>query len=101
MIKDVADLFVAEGERTRQIVKKLKDEAKDALALSFSEAPPTEDELGRYRYFKDKQLPLLMRLADSAERRAALADIARAQGLKVSNLQKALAVAEKEAQEGA
>jgi hypothetical protein len=99
MIKDVADLYVAEGEGALQILDELRKQAKDALALSISEAPPKEDTLSAYRYFKAKQLPLLMRLEDPAERRAALEDIAGAQGLKVNILQKALAEAEKEAKE--
>lgn len=99
MIKDVADLYVAEGEGTLQILRELRDEAKDALALSISEAPPKGDTLGMYRYFKAKQLSLLMRLEDPAERRAALEDIAKAQNLKVNNLKTALAAAEKEAKE--
>src|SRR5215212_52759 len=99
MIKDVADLFVVEGEEARQILEELRGKAKDARALSMSEAPPSSDTLGQYRYFKAKQLPLLMRLEDPAERRAALEDIAGAQDLKVSNLQRALAAAEEEAKE--
>jgi hypothetical protein len=99
MIKDVADLFAVEGEEARQILEELRGEAKDALALSISEAPPSSDTLGQYRYFKAEQLPLLMRLEDPAERRAALEDIAGAQDLKVSNLQRALAAAEEEANE--
>jgi hypothetical protein len=101
VIKDVADLYVAEGEGTRQILEELKGKAKDALALSMSEAPPKEDALGMYRYFRTRQLPLLMHLKDPAERRAALENIAEAQNLKVSHLQKALAAAEREAEEAA
>jgi hypothetical protein len=101
MIKDVADLFAVEGEGTRRILEGLRGEAKDALALSISEAPPSSDALGQYRYFKAEQLPLLMRLEDPAERRAALEDIANVQSLKVNNLQKALAAAEKEVREAA
>jgi DNA-binding transcriptional MerR regulator len=101
MIKDVADLFAVKGEVVRQILEELRGDAKDALALSISEAPPSSNTLGQYRYFKAEQLPLLMRLEDPAERRAALEDIADAQSLKVNNLQKALAAAEKEAREAA
>jgi hypothetical protein len=101
MIKDMADLFAVEGEGARQILEELRGEAQDGLALSISEAPPSSDTLEQYRYFKAEQLPLLMRLEDPAERRAALEDIAIAQSLKVSNLQKALAAAEKEAREAA
>ncbi len=101
MIKDMADLFAVEGQGARQILEELRGEAKDALALSISEAPPSSNALGQYRYFKAEQLPLLMRLEDPAERRAALEDIAIAQSLKLNNLQKALAAAEKEAREAA
>jgi hypothetical protein len=101
MIKDVADLFAVKGEVVRQILEELRGDAKDALALSISEAPPSSNTLGQYRYFKAEQLPLLMRLEDPAERRAALEDIADAQSLKVNNLQKALAAAEKEVREAA
>src|SRR5829696_5605651 len=99
MIKDVADLFAMEGERARQILEELRGEAKDALALSISEAPPSSNTLGQYRYFKEEQLPLLMRLEDPSERRAALEDIAKTQNLKVSNLRKALAATEKREEE--
>src|SRR5687768_17346250 len=101
MIKDVADLFAMEGEGTRRILEGLKGKAKDAVALSISEAPPSSNTLVQYRYFKAEQLPLLMRLEYPAERRAALEDIADTQSLKVNNLQKALAAAEKEATEAA
>jgi len=101
MIKDVAELFAVEGEGARQILEELRGKAKDGLALSISEAPPSSNTLGQYRYFKAEQLPLLMRLEDPAERRAALEDIADAQSLKVNNLQKALAAAEKEVREAA
>src|SRR5215204_897532 len=101
MIKDVAELFAVKGEAARQILEELRGEAQDGLALSISEAPPSSNTLGQYRYFKAEQLPLLMRLEDPAERRAALEDIAIAQSLKVNNLQKALAAAEKEVREAA
>jgi hypothetical protein len=80
-------------------LEELREEAKDALSLSITKAPPKVDALCMYRYFKAKQLPLLMRLEDPAERRAALEDISKGQDLKVSHLQNALAAVEKEAQE--
>ena len=78
-IKDVADLFAAEGEGARKVIEELKEGALDALAVAISEAPPKSDNLGRYRFFKEELLPLLMRLRDPGERRAALEDIAREQ----------------------
>lgn len=99
MIKDAADLFAARGEEAREVVEILKHEAKDALSLATSEAPPKNDTLGQYRYFKDNELPLLMRLEDPGERRAALHDIAREQGLGVRNLLRSLTTAEQQAAE--
>jgi hypothetical protein len=101
MIKDAADLFVADGEEAHEILEKLKEQAQDALALAVSEAPPKSDTLGQYRYFKEMELPLVMRLEDPGERQAVLHDIAREQKLGVTNLQKALAAAEKQAEEAA
>jgi hypothetical protein len=97
--KDAADLFATEGEKAREILEGLKEQAKDALGLAVSEAPSKGDTLGRYRHFKKKELPLIMRLEDPGERRAVLEDIAKAHDLKVSNLQKALATVEKLAEE--
>ena len=77
MIKDAADLFAAEGEGARKVIEELKEGALDALGVAISEAPPKGDNLGRFRYFKETLLPLLMRLKDPGERRAALEDIAR------------------------
>lgn len=98
-IKDAADLFAARGEEARDVIENLKNEAKDALSLAISEAPPKGDTLGQYRYFKDEELPLLMRLEDPEERRAALHDIAREQDLRVRNLQRALTAVEQQAAE--
>ncbi len=98
MIKDVAELFAAEGEGALKVLETLKEEAKDALSLSISQSPPKGDTLGMYRYFKAEQLPLLLRLEDPGERRAALSDIAKAQNLGGRNLQASLSAAEKEAQ---
>ena len=82
-IKDAADLFAAEGEEAREILEGLKEQAKDALDVAVSEAPAKGDVLGRYRRFKERELPLIMRLEDPGERRAVLEDIARAHDLKV------------------
>ena len=100
-IKDAADLFVAEGEEAREILEGLKEQAKDALGLVISEAPAEGDFLGRYRHFKERELPLIMRLEDPGERRAVLEDIAKTHDLKVSDLRKALSAAEKRAEEAA
>src|ERR671913_468979 len=100
-MKDTADLFATEGEEACEILEGLKEQAKDALGLVISEAPPEGDVLGRYRHFKERELPLIMRLEDPGERRAVLEDIARAHDLKVSDLRKALSAAEKRTEEEA
>src|SRR5918999_4897092 len=100
-MKDMADLFAAEGEEAREILERLKEQAKDALGVAVSEAPAEGDFLGRYRHFKERELPLIMRLEDPGERRAVLEDIAKAHDLKVSDLRKALSAAEKRAEEAA
>ncbi len=100
-IKDAADLFAAEGDEAREILEELKEQAQDALGLAVSEAPPKGNTLGAYRFFKETELPLIMRLEDPGERRAVLEDIAKAHDLKVSDLRKALSVAEKRAEEAA
>ena len=100
-IKDAADLFAAEGEEAREILEGLKEQARDALGLVISEAPAEGDFLGRYRHFKERELPLIMRLEDPGERRAVLEDIAKAHDLKVSDLRKVLSAAEKRAEEAA
>ena len=100
-IKDAADLFAAEGEEAREILEGLKEQAKDALGLVISEAPAEDDFLGRYRHFKERELPLIMRLEDPGERQAVLHDIAREHNLGVKNLQSALTAAEKQAEEAA
>ena len=76
-IKDAADLFAAEGEEAREILHDMRKRAKDALTLVISEAPSKGDTLGRYRAFKERELPLIMRLEDPGERRAVLEDISK------------------------
>jgi hypothetical protein len=100
-IKDAADLFASEGDEAREILEELKEQAQDALSLAVSEAPPKGNTLGQYRFFKETELPLLMRLEDPGERRAALHDIAKEHNLGLKNLQSALTAAEKQAQEAA
>src|SRR5919112_2060934 len=100
-IKDAADLFAAEGDEAREILDDMKEQAQDALGLAVSEAPPKGNTLGQYRFFKETELPLLMRLEDQGERRAALHDIAKEHNLGLKNLQSALTAAEKQAQEAA
>src|SRR5215211_3537430 len=77
-IKDAADLFADKGEEAREILEGVKEQAQDALGLAVSEAPSKSDTLGQYRYFKEKELPLIMRLEDPGERRAVLEDMAKA-----------------------
>ena len=100
-MKDAADLFAAEGEGAREILDDMRKRAKDALTLIISEAPAEGDVLGRYRHFRERELPLIMRLEDPGERRAVLEDMAKAHDLKISNLLKALATAEEGAAEKA
>jgi hypothetical protein len=69
--KDVADLFADQGEGARKVIEEMKEGALDALGVAISEAPPKSDTLGRYRFFKEELLPLLMCLKDPGERRAA------------------------------
>jgi hypothetical protein len=98
-IKDAADLFADRGKEAREILQGLKEQAQDALDVAVSEAPPEGDVLGRYRHFKERELPLIVRLEDPGERRAVLEDIASAHDLKVSDLRKALSAAEKRTEE--
>lgn len=100
-MKDAADLFAAEGEEAREILEGLKERAQDALDVAVSEAPAEGDVLGRYRHFKERELPLIVRLEDPGERRAVLEDIAKAHDLKVSDLRKALSAAEERADQAA
>jgi len=69
--------------------------------VAVSEAPSEGDVLGHYRHFKERELPLIMRLEDPGGRRAVLEDITKAHALKVSDLRKALSAAEKRAEEAA
>ncbi|HJQ26881.1 MAG TPA: DUF3631 domain-containing protein [Blastocatellia bacterium] len=89
--KDIADLFAANGEVTRQVIDDLKAEAKDALDVVLAEAPKgtTRD---HYRYARDEVLPLIIRLDDEGERSAAVEDAAAAMKLKVGELRKAIKV---------
>src|ERR671912_303218 len=100
-MKDDANLFAAEGEGAREILDDMRKRAKDALTLIIPEAPAEGDVLGHYRHFRERELPLIMRLEDPGERRAVLEDIAKAHDLKVSDLRKALSAAEERAAEKA
>jgi hypothetical protein len=71
VIKDLADLFAARGDEARNVIENVKSEAQDALSLAISEAPPKNDTLSQYRYFRQEELPLLMRLEDPGETRGA------------------------------
>src|SRR5215218_5627143 len=99
VIKDAADLFAAEGDTAKEILDNLKEKAKDALSLAIFEAPPKGDTLGGYRYFRQEELPLLMRLEDPGERRAALHNISNEQNLGLKILQRSLTAAEEQAAE--
>ncbi len=96
MIKDVADLFAAEGEGAREILEGLMAEAKDALDLTLEEAPDSSAR-ERFRHAREAVFPLLLRIDDDGERRAALIDVAQALKLPVRDLRKAFHEAEGEA----
>jgi len=98
MIKDVADLFAAEGEGARKVIEELKLEAKDALDEAISEAPEGSAR-ERYRYVRESIFPLLLRLEDAGERGAALNDVAEALGLGKKDLKKAFSELEEVARE--
>ncbi|CAA9406896.1 MAG: hypothetical protein AVDCRST_MAG03-1583 [uncultured Rubrobacteraceae bacterium] len=80
MIKDVAELFAAEGEGARSILERLKEGAPDALDLALSANLP-KGQRKRLRYAKNRVFPLLLRLEDDGERGAALDDAAEAMKL--------------------
>ncbi len=88
MLKDAADLFVAEGERAREVLEALKEESKDALDLALSEAPGGSAR-ERYRHAREGIFPLLVRIEDEGERGAALDDAAGNLGLGKRDLRKA------------
>jgi|SRR5829696_6008720 len=99
MIKDVADLFAAEGEGAREVVEELRLETKDALDLAISEVPEGSAR-ERYRYAKECILPLLLNIEDPGECNAAVSDVAEALGLGKKDLQKALSTIEETREEG-
>lgn len=99
MIKDAAELFAAEGQRTREIIERRMDEAKDTLELRLEEALEYSKNQNRYRYVREEILPLLQRIEDEGERYAALDDVAKTLGLKVGNLKKAFVRLEGETRE--
>ena len=68
------------------------------MSLAILEAPPKGDTLGQYRYFRQEELPLLLRLEDPGERRAALHNISNEQNLGLKILQRALTAAEEQAE---
>ncbi len=88
MIKDAADLFALEGARAEEILKGLKEDAKDALDLVLLEAPAGSAR-ERYRHARERVFPLLVRLEDEGERGAALDDAAGSLGLGKRDLRKA------------
>ncbi|HVF00066.1 MAG TPA: hypothetical protein VNA27_01825 [Rubrobacteraceae bacterium] len=98
MIKDVADLFAAEGEGAKETIEGLKDRAKDALDVAVAEAPKGSAR-ERYRYAREHIFPLLLRLEDAGERSAALNDVAEAMGLGKRDLRKVFSNLEEEARE--
>lgn len=87
--KDVADLFAAEGDGAKTILDGLKSRAVDALDLALSDAPKGSARQ-RWRYARERVIPLLLRLQDQGERSAAVEDAAKATGLKAADLRAAL-----------
>ena len=101
VIKDAADLFAAKGERQGS-PREPEERGQGRPELAISEAPPKGDTLGGYRYFRQEELPLLMRLEDPGERRAALHNISNEQNLGLKILQSAPdQQLEEQAEEGA
>jgi hypothetical protein len=97
-IKDVADLFAAEGERAKDVIESLKEQAKDALDVALSDAPEGSQR-ERYRYATERAFPLIERLRDEGERGAALDDVAKKLKLRKSDLRNAFAKVEQEIQQ--
>jgi hypothetical protein len=89
-IKDAAELFAAEGERSKEILDALKEEAQDVLDLVLAEAPNNSSR-ERYRYAKEQIFPLIQRLEDEGEQGAALDDVASNLELRKPDMRKAFA----------
>ena len=89
MIKDAADLYQARGEGAREVLHAISSKAMDALDLALSEVPEGSTR-ERYRYARERVLPLLLRL-DEGEREAALQDVANGLKLGIKPLRSALA----------
>jgi hypothetical protein len=98
MIKDVADLFAAEGEGAKEIIEGLRNRSKDALDVAVAESPEGSAR-ERYRYAREHLFPLLLRLEDPGERSAALNDVAEALSLPKRELRKAFSKFEEEVRE--
>lgn len=88
--KDINDLFRDEGEKAKAPLEELKPSSVDALDLALSEAPKGSSNRQMWGYAKEHVLPLMACHEDEGERSAALADVAKALGLKASDLQRAV-----------
>ena len=95
-LEDLADVFHKRGEEAvREVLKKLKAQAVDALELELREAEESSTEgsqsLTTYRRAKEWVLPLLLRLEDEGAQDAALHDVADRLKLSIKPLRIALA----------
>jgi hypothetical protein len=88
-MKDIADLYAAEGNNAKTLIEDLKSRAVDALDLAISEAPGGSTRK-KWHYTKENILPLLSRLEDEGEKSAAIEDVARSLKLKTNELRRAL-----------
>jgi putative DNA primase/helicase len=88
--KDINDLFREEGEKAKKQLEELKPSSMDALDLALSEAPKGSSNRQMWSYARQHILPLMACHVDEGERNAAIADAAKALGLKASDLQRAV-----------
>jgi putative DNA primase/helicase len=88
--KDINDLFRDEGEKAKTYLEELKPSSVDALDLALSEAPKGSSNRQMWAYAREHVLPLMACHKNEGERNAALADAAKALGLKASDLQRAV-----------
>jgi DNA primase len=94
MRKDFAEMFATEGTRAAEVLIDVKERALDALDLALDEVPEGSTR-ERYRYAKERVLPLLARLRDEGEREAAIHDAAEGLKLQVAQIRRAFADTER------
>jgi DNA primase/nitrogen regulatory protein PII-like uncharacterized protein len=88
-LKDAADLFAAQREKSTEVILELRAQALDALDFAFSKAPK-DSKRAIFRFAKEQVLPLIIRIKDEGERHAAIEDAAKALSLRASDLRKTL-----------